>query len=344
MKRNAIGLLVAALAFTGVARGADPAPTIEDVKKAWKARQDVNKSFRIQWVESGTIKAGSYDNPGGTEPPGPHPPKDHEITATCSFAADGEKLAFADERMIYFPEKQTWVPYARSHQFDGKTWMTVYPQLRRGWGDVQVETGFSRNSGVVTSLTNQAVRMAYRPLTGPAPFDFGVFKFSGRTTKIGEAECIEMVLTDKAKKDGPPGYDYSLWCDPERGFLPVRWKQRYASGGYDLDWEYRKDDQGRWVPSGWQRTTLNPKGAVTYTTKAEVKKLELDHTFAADAFAPKPPPSSHVTVYENGDTKEEYLLRPDGSKRPLKPSERDKDYNEVIKTNADGTPYVPAKK
>ena len=49
-------------------------------------------------------------------------------------------------------------------------------------------------------------------------------------------------------------------------------------------------------------------------------------------------------MYVDKNKKEEYLVRPDGSKRPLEPSERDKDLDELAKTNADGTPYVPKKK
>ena len=55
-------LVVVAMAVaiaTPVVAGAEPAPTIEDVKKAWKARQDANKSFRVEWVETVTVKAGA---------------------------------------------------------------------------------------------------------------------------------------------------------------------------------------------------------------------------------------------------------------------------------------------
>ena len=47
---------------------------------------------------------------------------------------------------------------------------------------------------------------------------------------------------------------------------------------------------------------------------------------------------------DGGERKEENLVRPDGSKRSMKPSERDRNYDELAKTNADGTVYVPAKK
>src|SRR5262245_50032372 len=101
MTRNACGLWVVVLLASNVA-GADEKPTIEDVKKAWKARQEANKSFRIEWVETVKYKAGCYDDllrPPVTDVPGPHPPKDTEFTAACSFATDGDKAAAADERL-----------------------------------------------------------------------------------------------------------------------------------------------------------------------------------------------------------------------------------------------------
>jgi hypothetical protein len=342
MTRLALGLFVALAA--SAARADEPAYTITDVKKAWKARQEANKSFRIEWVETVTVKAGSYGDPFGMDGPGPHPPKDHEFKATCSFAIEGEKWAVADERMAYAPGTKDWLPHAASTSFDGETWMTVFPLLSRGWARVQIETGTSRNSGFFSSLINHPVRMTYRPLSGPAPFNFEQYKLTGRTAKIGEVECVEIVPTDKAKKDGPPGYDYSLWCDPDRDFLPIREKYRRASGGHDVDYAYRQDEKGRWMLSGWATRRLGPKEAVQSTYKAEVKKLELAPKFAADAFAPNPPPGSHVMPYKNGMKQEEHLVRQDGSKRAIKAAEENKSYDELAKTNADGTPYVPKKK
>ncbi len=111
-----------------------------------------------------------------------------------------------------------------------------------------------------------------------------------------------------------------------------------------MEWEYRKDDTGQWVPTGWQYPSLNGKGALRYSVKAEVKILDFAPRFAADAFAPKSPVLSHVVVFKDGEKQDEYLIRPDGSKRALLAAERRKSYQEVIKTNADGTPYPPAKK
>jgi hypothetical protein len=83
---------------------------------------------------------------------------------------------------------------------------------------------------------------------------------------------------------------------------------------------------------------------VVSVTKAEVRKLEFDVKFPPNAFAPNPPPASHVMVYADRAPKEEYLVRADGTKRPLAAAERDKHFDELAKTNADGTPYVPKKK
>ncbi len=342
MKRNATGLFVAVLVLAGPAR-ADDAPTIADVKKAWAARQDANASFRVEWVETVKYKAGALDDRARERNPGPHPPEDTEFKAVCSFAVDGDRVAIADERMIYNLGKKTWIPHAQSTSFEGKTWMTVYPLLSRGWGRVQIETGFARNMGAVQSATN-APRLVYRPLTGQPSFDFKRFKLAEGTTKIGEAECVEVVPTDAAKKDAAPGYSYSLRCDSDRDFLPIRERQRTAAGGYDVDYAYRQDDKGRWLLKGWTYTQRGQKDALQYTMKAEVKKLELGHTFAADAFAPKPPPGSFVTVYDDGAEKDAYLVRTDGTKRSVAADEQNKSYDELAKTNADGTPYVPAKK
>ena len=96
--------------------------------------------------------------------------------------------------------------------------------------------------------------------------------------------------------------------------------------------------------SKWEHSSRRADGTLVYVTKAEVKKLEFDVKFAADAFAPNPPPANHVTVYVDRIQKEEYLIRPDGSKRAVAADERDKNFDDLAKTNADGTLYLPAKK
>jgi hypothetical protein len=206
-----------------------------------------------------------------------------------------------------------------------------------GWTRVNIER---REKTInVRATSNDAMKWLYRPLGGGAfsTFDFDQFKlFTGE--KIGGIACVELRKTTG-------NFQYSIWCDPNREFLPIRHSWQYEGGeGNVLDWVYHKDGKGQWTLSGWESKRTDKAGAVKWAAKAEVKKLELDHKFAAGAFSPKPPPGSHVSVYEEDELKEEYLVRPDGSKRELKQSERNKSFDELSKTNADGTPYVPTKK
>jgi hypothetical protein len=343
MRRLALGSCVLVFAALGAVRADDPAPTIDDVKTAWKERQDAHESFRIEWVETVTEKAGSRDGfiPPG-QPPGPHPPKDVEYTTTKSFAADGEKVAGTEEGQIYFITGKRWQPYMHTGRFNGRTAMELNPLQRPGWGLVTLRSGKDRLDASLSSFANKPVLRFCRPL-GAAAFeilDFKKVKLSGRTEKIRGAECAEVVIEGVV-----PHSSYSVWCDPDRGYLPLRERDRYRDGdGFDFEWEYRLDDRKRWVPAGWEMKQTASDGSVVRATRAEVKKLDLAPKLAAGAFAPTPPPSSWVMVYEDGVQKEEYLVRADGSKRPLKGSERTANFDELSKTNADGTPYVPAKK
>ena len=325
MTRNASGLVVALLVFTNAAR-ADEKPTIDDVKKAWKARQDAHKSFRVEWVATVTMKAGALDYVPDLNTPGPHPPKDTEYKAVCSFASDDDKAASSIEDSIYSMITKTWCPAAAAIYFDGNCRVRVDPLSFSGWAQVSIGTGKLPLGTGLDSYINGPVLRLYRPLGGGAfsAFPFEEYKLSGRTEKIRGATCVEI---DRKNPPANPDHGHWLWCDPERGFLPVRVRQRYGDG-YDLDWEYRKDDTGQWVPTGWQYTSLNGKGALRYSVKAEVKKIDFTPKFAADAFAPKAPVSSHVVVYKDGEKQDEYLIRPDGSKRALLAAERRKSYQD----------------
>lgn len=339
MNRSTTALLVVLLSGASIAR-ADDGPTIADVKKAWTARQDAHKSFRVEWVETITHKAGSIGDLTGNVP-GPHPPQDAEVTAVRSFAADGDRLAFSNEQALYLPRQQSFVPLSSAAFFDIKTatHFTTIPG-DPGWTYVRVYEGKLTPAAVPRTSAAEAVSRLYRPVTGglSTPFEFDKFTVSQRTQKIGGVGCVEI-----APKDPPKGGGLVLWCDPERDFLPLRTTQRTERGGYDLDCEYRKDDKGRWTLTGWRHTALDAKGAARTITKAEVKKPEFAPKFAPEAFAPKPPVSSNVTVYDGGETKENYLIRADGSKRVIAAAEFGKDNADLAKTNADGTPYVPKK-
>jgi hypothetical protein len=329
----AFAVVVATIPFV---RAAEPAPTIEDVKKAWKARQEEYKSFRIEWVETRKIKKGEYDLDIDEEQTSPHPPEDHETTTKRSLAMDGDKFAGTTEGQSYYAGKKTWVPSMHAGFFDGQSSLELDPLAVPGWGRATIRSGKDHlDAGLLTSATRPILRFC-RPLGSLAyiGLDFKEFQFSGRTEKIRGVACVKMVVDD----------DYSIWCDPERGYLPIRERYRYPKGeGYYFDWKYRQE-KDRWLLAGWEVTWVELDGSSSLYAKVEVKKWESVPKFAADAFSPKLPPSSHITVYFNGKQKEEYLIRPDGSKRQTKSSERNKTYDELVKTNADGTPYVPPKK
>jgi hypothetical protein len=288
-----------------------------------------------------TVKAGAYNAGVPRDNPGPHPPKDAEYKSACSFAADGEMVAATAEGQLYDFASKSWKPSITAGYFNGKTALALSPPERPGWGRATIRTGNDRLDAGLWSTPNSPVLHYYRPLGGGvfASFEFYKPTLSGRTETIREVACVEVVI-----KDVPPGSTRTIWCDPARGFLPIREQHRNSFSDYVQELEYRKEEKRGWVLSGWERTGHRRDGSVVYSLKSEVKKLEFDVKFAVDAFSPNPPPASHVIVYADRAQKEEYLVRADGTVRLLKASEREKNFDELAKTNADGTPYVPPKK
>jgi hypothetical protein len=264
-----------------------------------------------------------------------------ECKTPRSFAADGQRAAGTWEGQVYDFPTRGWKPHFLAGYFDGKASLAFLPPDRPGWGRVLTRSGADGLIPGLNMISYVAVGHFYRPMGGGALTSFETHKptLTNRSVKIRGKDCVELVI-----KDFPPGSTRTIWCDPQRDFLPVREEHRNSFSDYDQDYEYRKDDKRGWVLSRWERTSKRRGGTVAYILKAEVKKLEFDVKFTDEAFAPKPPPSSHVALYKNGQVVEQYLIRPDGSKRPLKADERNKNFDEVAKTNADGTPYAPPKK
>jgi hypothetical protein len=344
MKPLGFGFGVAVVLILAVATPAPAGdgPTIADVKEAWKARQEAHKSFRIEWVETVTVKAGSYSSFPG-QPPGPHPPEDGKFTTHYSLAADGEKAAGTIESQLYSHAERGWNPFTLTAGSNGSEMTELRPFHRPGWGFALLRTGKdSLVSWPMAAFECLPVVQLYRPLGGGAfvATDFERVKLTGRAQKVGATTCAEVVIPPPA----PANPTRSIWCDSARGYLPLREECRFPDKSvYAFEWGYRQDDE-RWVPTGWEMKQLEPDGSLTRHSKAKVTKLGFNVSFAESVFTPPPPPKFYVLVTKDGRLNEEYLIRSDGSKRSLNPAEREKDYDEVAKTNADGTPYVPAKK
>src|SRR5262245_24947385 len=307
MKLPGLGLCTLAFAFVGPVRAADPAPTLDALKAAWHARQDGHKSFRIEWTETMKLKAGDLDAIYTPEfGDGPHPPKDVELTTAYGLAADGVKIAGSEEGQRYLVSEKPWTPFMRAGFFDGRTALELNPLFQPGWGQVTIRSGNDRLDAELDSWENGPVLRLYRPLGGGAfaPLDFKTVKLTGRTETIRGARCAEVVIESNANAP------FSVWCDPARGYLPLR--ETGGGQGVEYELEYRRDDQKRWVPAGWERKKVTADGSVLYRTKSEVKKLDLTPEFGVSAFTPQVPLSSWVTVYKNGAWTEEYLLRADG--------------------------------
>ena len=192
------------------------------------------------------MKAGAYDPADKQDKDKPNPPTDLEYKTVSSFASEGEKVAGTTEGQVYDLASRTWRPHIIAGYFDGKTGRAFLPPDRPGWGRVAIRSGndYRLASGLYT-VSNTPVLYFYRPLgdgTAFPTFDALKPRLTGRTEKEGGVACAEIAF-----KDMPPGSTRTLWCDPERGYLPIREEHRKGFGEYDQNFVYRNDPKRGWV-------------------------------------------------------------------------------------------------
>ena len=141
------------------------------------------------------------------------------------------------------------------------------------------------------------------------------FAFSGRSLRLSpNAEMIGSV-TCKIIYFDEGGVRHSIWTDPARDFVPMRFTIGSPLTGEvttRTDITYRLDPSHGWTPTNW-RTVQNAAGNLRRSVVARVIKSAINIEIPRQDFQIEFPPGTVVIDMSNKG--ERYLVGADGNKQ-----------------------------
>jgi hypothetical protein len=287
------------------------------VINAWKNREKQIESFDIRWW-SKRFESGSF-NTGGPAPnqAGDHPKPDQTFVVAYRYLMDGQNRIREEERgREWSNDKVEFVPREVAQIFDGTLNHTFYMKDQLGYPSLHI--GGNNNDTVGKLVWLHPVNMAFRPF--------------GKSTGIFDEKKLS--LDDKPSViDGVPMWalhdgERTVMVDPEKEYIPIRCTTVKAGiTRWEFDISYAHDENCGWVPQSWTIKYRGPVGLLVSET-AKVLSFSVNKQIADSEFDLDLREGAYVNDYSK---KEQYILRPDGTRRSLAPGEfNGKNYQELL--------------
>jgi hypothetical protein len=281
------------------------APTLEQIKAVWQARErrvrtlDVSwRGPRVQTKEWAMISAGR----GDLTP-----------TAKGTLKFDSEYRFVIDERgRIRFEEKGKAFMQDRDEPVDRHLIRTIRDNEQHtffSYGSARYPTCFIVRSKADKDSRLLPIAAIYRPFHAMVGFfDGNQLQLAGRTVVQDGRTCV--VLKHQ---------EHEIWVDPARDFVPVRIMEVHEGAiRVDVVVTYRLADK-EWAPDAWNTVFTSRRGKVIDDSfAAKLTDFRLNEAIGDETFEIEYPLG---TWMNNRITDESYILREGGNKRPVVPGE-----------------------
>lgn len=111
----------------------------------------------------------------------------------------------------------------------------------------------------------------------------------------------------------------SIWVDPNRGYVPVRFDE-YRAGvlRYSISIRYAAGEPAEWRPGSWVLSSFYGPDQLKDSQTVEVTEAHINTIIPEETFEIALPPGTWVSNYTNG---ERYIIRDNDSRRPVAPGE-----------------------
>jgi hypothetical protein len=316
-------------------RAASDEPSDEITAKlfsTWSAREEQVASARIRWREQRVYAKGSLlaQTTSGTSPGGAFPAQDARFTVDSGIQLKGAWLRHEGMApRIVSPGRAIAQDYVSS--FDGNASKML----------MQSKDLDPRGTVFREKRNTDAMTVALRPLMlciRPSSPSFGAIKRTDLTVS-GEDALIDGIRCLVAQDQ------HNLyWVDPARDFVIIAWKALSGAGKvmFHAKINYALGDCGLWLPQQWTLDTyaLNDTDAVSESIAAEVVSIEINVPLTQDDFALEFP--ARARVYDQL-SREEYIIRPDGSKKILPEGTGALSYDDLLKDELQTTPATKSR-
>ncbi len=299
---------------------------MEDILQAAQRRQGRVQSLHFAWTEQVTDGKDSRTPPPSPLHPGRGmiPPRDVTYDEQEELWIDGEKMRYAESHHEWVGEKQAMVSFPQVAAFDGKLLKTLFerggPGKEHPCGTIEAkERHFDVGSVFLLPLlmTFRASHPHMRPL------DIGHGALTGKRVPIEGRVCYEALFrhSDIAEME-------YVWVDPSRDFVISRYVVTHDGKlTCQVNIRYAEDAQAGWIPADWDIATQFPDGRFRMSARAKVVQYEINPSIPADQFDIDFPRGARMTNFVTG---EKYIIKADGTIRPIVRGELPLAYEQLI--------------
>ena len=194
--------------------------------------------------------------------------------------------------------------------FDGTSQVIYYPNGGVGFPSVYIEK--PTHLVVGRQIQFSPWFLTFRPLDREiGQFDRAKIRAESSQVSFDGVTCV--VITQPPPAAGGPVR--TVYADPSRGYLPIHYL--VSTKGIITEQasiRYRQDKNDSWVPSGWDISILDASGQPSYSWSGNVVEYRLNPEMADSTFHFVVPGGTWVS---DGIAKQIYILRPDGTRRPV---------------------------
>lgn len=317
-----LALVLSALGPVPAAIGGEAAlPTIGDIEQAWQRREARFRSGSFVWKEVKVMARGSvYSGKGrgiGPAPmpsdEGPIPPSDgtYEYQRTLKF--EGPKLRYSENEAVWSSLRKEVLSKERDNLWDGKLGNRLSKEEP---ADAFEYRGSVRaNSFLITAmLAVQPILAHCRPSLSEV-MQLRRLSVTGRRGTVDNSSCI--VVEGSPGLDRTSGVNRSIWVDPQRDFIILRWRSELAGKVLEqIDVFYVEDPAHGWLPSRWKRIEHGSDGRFRTSVEATIVEQSVNAQMKADDFRLEFPPGTLVS--DQTATSEDYqkfFVLADGTRR-----------------------------
>ena len=291
--------------------------------------EKATKSFDFRWrserYEDGTngsarLRAEALKDPDAKVP-------DTTYIVKYRFLMDDRgRIHLEHDGKQWSRDKSDYVPTESVSIFDGSTNQAMYKGGLAGFPIASIGGNPAESIGKLVWL--DPLTMTFRPLTcAVAQFDEKLLALSLHSP---DPESNQLV----ALHDG----QWEISVDPTKDYVPVRLTASRLGAGINcrVSISHRHDPIDGWMPQSWTIEELGPDGRPYLSESTTVLKHSINRPISDSEF--ELDLSGGVYVGDHGDY---YILRPDGTKRPiLKGQFTGHNFEELMNTEPDGKPYT----
>lgn len=317
--------------------------TMSTIARAWKNRENRVSTLDCEWSGQQVWGAKTqvyYDEKGARYV---LPSNDHTVTTEGRFRLHGDKMRYESSGPQPIQETGSFETRGYVSVTDGIDQKSFFDKEKGAEGPRFPPVGFiGEKVTLPDTLTIHLwpLLMLYRssaPDVVAAAVDLRKFSPKGPITIAGR-ECLLLERTTGGVEK------QELVIDMKRDSVPVRIRSLSRDGSAaDGAWyaailieiDYIDHGDGTWNPSGWKTAFFGERGRLLEQMKAVVKRCDLNTDIPDSVFRFDFPVGTKVS---NRKTREHYLLREGGEKRPITQAEANArvSYKQLLETNPGG--------